>query len=477
MGCSGMGRKNSRLALAGVLAAVFVGVGELAAQSSEPAVEHVRRAVDLMGGEEALRAAERVRLEMTTQWQRPDYGAAAFRDRPSFELHDDVRDYSIPAWRNTRDFGTRTITNVVRDSVAVTDMGDGPQPLSVAYVDERDELFVYTPDRLVLALLDAPDLHALGDTLIGGERHRRVGARLAARYPSTIYLHAGSGLPTRLSFRAGHFADFGLVPLGEMDVDVWYSGWRTFGGISIPTQWDVWRSGARYKRMTVRSADFAPHFVAADSFSVSPEERADWLASAQTRPMHESVPVEEPAVHDGFVALGGFGMPAGAIDTGAGWLLLGTGQASFNYDRALHLLRPAGVDRIRAVLVAEGRIANGGVRRAVENAVPVFASMAAEPLLGRMLRGERVARAHWTTVTEPVELGAGPGRVVIAPVDLPDVPGAAMLYRPQARWLWVPDAVTPLDVRIARARAESLGWRVERVGTPRDLGLDGPGSM
>lgn len=464
------------LGLMSVLASVCTGVGESAAQSSDVAIEHVRRAVDLMGGEEALRVAERVRLEMMTQWQRPDYRDVAFRDRPSFESHDDVRDYSIPAWRNTRIFGARTITNVVRDSVALTDMGDGPQALSVAYVDERDELFVYTPDRLVLALLDARDLHALGDTLLGGERHRRVRARLAGRYPSTVYLHAGSGLPTRLSFRAGHFADFGLVPLGEMDVDVWYSGWRTFGAISIPTQWDIWRSGARYKRMTVRTADFAPDFAPADSFAVSSEQRAAWLASAQTRPMHESVPVVEPTVHDGFVALGGFGMPAGAVDTGGGWILLGAGQASFNFDRALDLLRPAGVNRIRAVLVAEGRIANGGVRRAVENAVPVLASMAAEPVLRRMLREAPAVRAHWIAVTEPVELGAGSGRVVMAPVDLPDVPGSAMLYRPRARWLWVPDAATPLDVRIARSRAESLGWRVDRVGTPRHLALDEDGS-
>jgi hypothetical protein len=432
----------------------------------EQAHDIVAHAADLMGGESALRGIRRVTLDMMTQWQRTGFRQVPHTDRPSFEPHFDVRDYGIPAWRNTRDFGARQVRNIIRDSVAVTDFGQGFQPLSVAYVDERDELFTYTPDRLLLALLDATALEAPGDTMIGGERHHRVRGTLGGRYLSTVYFHAGTGLPTLLRFRAGHFADFGLVPWGEMDVEVWYSNWRTFGEISIPTQWDIERVGAPYKRMTVRRADFAPEFAPADSFTITPEQRSEYWASTASRPMHEGVEVPEARIHAGGVAeLGGFGLPAGAVDAGDGWFLLGAGQAAFNYDRAVEALAAVGVDRIRGVVIGAGTTGNGGVVRAGQAGLPIYASPAAEPFVRTMLANAGESAGTVAVVRDPLELGTGAHRVLLAPVDLPDSPGSLIVHRPATGWLWVPGASTPLDERLARERARELGWAVTSVGS------------
>ena len=227
----GMQRAWAPWAVAVGLAA-GVEAGDLLAQGSrDEARATVERAVDLAGGEARLRGVQQVVLRMMTQWQRPSFRTIPYRDRPSFEPHTDVRDYRLPAWRNTREFGARRITNVVRDSVAVTDLGQGFQPLSVAYVDEREELFAYTPDRLLLALLDAPDLTALTDTVLGVESHTRVRATLSDRFPSTVYFHGGTGLPTLLRFRAAHPADFGLVPGAPW---MWRCG-TPVGGPSTPS--------------------------------------------------------------------------------------------------------------------------------------------------------------------------------------------------------------------------------------------------
>jgi hypothetical protein len=161
------------------------------------------RAVSLMGGD-ALRSIERVRLDMMTQWQRTSFREVPWSDRPSFEPHVDVRDYTIPAWRNTREFGARNITNVVPDSVAITDIGQGFEPQSVAYVDERRELFVYTPDRLALLMRDAPDLRHAGDTVIGGEPHAMLSATVAGSFRATVAYNRGTGLPAMLRFRSDH---------------------------------------------------------------------------------------------------------------------------------------------------------------------------------------------------------------------------------------------------------------------------------
>lgn len=455
-------------------AAATAPASHAAAQPAPTAREVVTRAADLMGGEERLRDVERVVLDMMTQWQRTGFRSVPHRDRPSFEAHFDVRDYTIPAWRNTRDFGTRKITNVVTDSVAVTDLGEGFRPLSTAYVDEREELFTYTPDRMVLALLDAPDLRVVGDTVIGGEPHRRVSGTLNGRYPSTVYFHAGTALPTLLRFHAAHPADYGLVPWGDMEVAVWYSNWRTVGDVSIPTQWDIERVGVPYKRMTVRRADFSPGFEPADSFSVTPGQRSEYWASNAPLPMHEGVEVPEPRIHGGgIVELGGFGLPAGAVQAGDSWLALGAGQAPFNFDQAMEAMARAGVHRVTGVVVGPGLTGNGGVVRAVDLGMSVYASPGAEPFVRVMLENAGREATGLRVASSPMELGSGDQRVILAPVDLPDGPGALMLFHPSRRWLWVPEARTPLDLRLARDAAAALGWTVEAVGHARGLDLGG----
>ena len=69
--------------------------------ASAPALD---TAIARMGGADALATIERVRFETMTIWQR-----MTFENRPSdliiaYELHSDLRNYSLVAWRNTRRF-------------------------------------------------------------------------------------------------------------------------------------------------------------------------------------------------------------------------------------------------------------------------------------------------------------------------------------------------------------------------------------
>lgn len=454
------------------LTAVLVGLRQAApaaaqAEGRPDARAVVERAIALMGGS-ALRSIERVRLDMMTQWQRTSYRAVPWSDRPSFEPHVDVRDYTIPAWRNTRDFGAGKITNIVRDSVAVTDIGQGFRPQSVAYVDERDELFVYTPDRLMLLLAGATDLTAAGDTTLGGEPHRRVRATLATPRPLavTVAFHEGTGLPTALWFRQAHPNDFGLVPFGKMQVEVWYSNWRTTGEVSIPTQWDIERAGAPYKRMTVRNAVFNPTFQA-DSFMISADLRSAYMASR--RPMHDvsvdSVKIAAP----GLVQIHGFGFPMGAVRGATGWLLLEAGHAPLSLARGRAALAQQGVSEIAAGLVAAARPGNGGVVDLVKGGVPVYTSAAAAPFIQVILSNEGVAVRGVTVVAEGRWVGEGEERLRLEPIDLPDTAGSLMVYSPRLAWVYAPDAATPLDLRMVRERARALGWKLRAIGTARAL--------
>ncbi len=438
-----------------------------ALQTDADTRDPVERSVELMGGEDALRGVQRVTLRMMTQWQRPDFRGIPNTDRPSFEPHLDVRDYTIPAWRNTREFGNQNVVNVVRDSVALTDFGQGFQPLSVAYVDERAELFTYTPDRLLLALLNAPDRRVIADTLLGGEPHHAVSATLNGRFPATVFFHKQIGLPTMLHFRAGHPNDFGLVPWGEMNVEVWYSNWRTFGDISIPTQWDIERVGEPYKRMTVREAVFNPD-ISADSFAVSVEQRDTYANSLAPLPMHEGVQIQSTSLPNPSVAMiQSFGTASGAVDIGSGWLMLGAGHSPFNYNQSVQALYELGVDEVAAVLIGNGSTGNGGVTAAVEEGLPIYVSGASKPFVEMMLKNSEVVGADITVIDEVMQFGDGMQQIQLAPLGLPDIPGSLMVFQPESGWLFLPDGRNALDIRIGRERAEQLGWDVRTVGTPR----------
>ncbi len=459
------------LGLVSITAPRALAQSDSASTDGASAREHVEHALELMGGEEAVRSIDGVAFEMMTQWQRTGFRDVPFTDRPSYERHSDVRDYNLPAWRNTRHFGAQEVTNIVSDSVAVTDFGQGPQPLSVAYVDERQELFTYTPDRLLLALLDAPDLRSLPDSSLGGEEHHVLAATLSSRFPSRVFLHAGTGLPTLLRFRAGHPNDFGLVQWGDMDVQVWYSNWRTFGAVSIPTQWDILRVGAPYKRMTVTSADFEAA-IASDSFTISDELRAAYWESDAPRPMHESMPAPQTPETPGsgiIVIARSFGVPTGAVSTGDGWLLLGAGQAPFNFDAGLATLGIEGVESLAGVLVAEARGTSGGVVRAVNDRLPVLVSGGAAPFVQAILRNHGASLETVRVIDDVQTLGVGAERVVLAPLALPDSPKSLLLFKPSLGWLYVPEGTDPLHLRMAQARALDLGWEVKAVGTPRGM--------
>lgn len=454
-------------------AATGVAEGQSTSLRSAEARETVRRAADLMGGEARLREVRHVSFDMMTQWMRTSFRSVPFTDRPSFEKHQDVRDYSIRGWRNTRDFGARSITNIIRDTISVTDMGAGFRPLSVAYVDERDELFTYTPDRLVLALLDAEALSTLPDTVLGDEPHHVVRARLAPGHgyvrSTDVFFHAGTGLPTAMRFRAGHPADFGLVQWGEMDVEVWYSSWGTFGGVSIPRQWDVVRVGVPYKRMTVLAADFDPDF-AADSFAVSDSLRAAYHESPAVRPMHEgrdAGEVEHPV--DGIALLSStFGIPLGAVRAGSENVLLGAGRMPYNFDQAYAALADAGVAPT-SVLLARTMAGNGGVSAAAERGIPVLVSEGAAPFVRRVLDGGGHREVGLDVVHDRRTIGSGDERLILEPMDLPDAPGSLIVYRPASGWLWVPDGRDALAVRMARERAAELGWVVRVLGAAERL--------
>jgi hypothetical protein len=430
-----------------------------------PGTEVLDTAIERMGGLEALRDIERVRYDMVTQWSGLNYAEDPYGARTSYEAHTDVRDYTIDAWRNTREFrpGGPQVVDVVRGDVAIRSFGEEFQPLNIAYVDERRELFAYTPDRLVLGLHDAPDLQALSDTSIAGIRHARVRGTVSGLL-MTLHLRRSTGLPGMVSFRAAQPNDFGLVPWGLMKVEVWYSGWRTLrSGLSLPTQWAIERLDQLYKRITVRDVTVNPTFEA-DSFAVS-DELVESYRKTATKPMHD-LPLDSARVAGDFAIFGSFGSPAGAVRVGHDWLLLEAGQAPLSTNRALDWLGAHAEGRVLGAVVTT-TTGNGGVAALVDRGIPIFTGPGLGDHVAMMLRNQDRASGGYDVVRDARWIRSDTDSVLVAPIDLPDHPGGLVVYAPMLRWMYAYEATQPLGRAILSDFAAARGWEVETLGTGR----------
>src|SRR5690348_3741946 len=306
------------------------------AGATSPASAALDTAIARMGGEDVLRRVERVRFEMMTLWQR-----MSFEERPSdligtYELHSDLRNYTLGAWRNTRRFLSgpvmQEMTDIVQKDAAIRRFPPTPDgspspwaPLNTAYVDERREIFAFMPERLVLAAHSARDLRGLSDTTIAGVAHARVSATIDG-FPTTIFLRRTDGLLAMARYHAAQPNDFGLAPWGDMTVEMWYSRWAKYPlpgtqGIAYPTQWDVRRVGRLYKRLVVLSANFdAP--APPDSFAISDSLRAAFASGTASRPMWE-LPMDSARILEPRLArLGNPGQTQAAVKLGNTWVML-----------------------------------------------------------------------------------------------------------------------------------------------------------
>jgi hypothetical protein len=422
-----------------------------------------------MGGLSALRAVARVRLEVVTEWQ-----GTRLEPRPTptvvgYEVSTELRDYAAPAWRYTRRFFSATgpieIVDLVTDSVAAIRRPNGTWAAqNVAYVDERDEAFTFSPERLMVLATDASDARALPDTTMDGTRYARVTATVG-RFRPTLFFRKGDGLPALARFRAAQPSDFGLAPWGEMDVDVWYSRWKKIAGagITLPMQLDVHRVGQPYKRMTTISTTVNPA-IPTDSFVVADSLRTSFLATAR-RPMFD-LPIDSAKIVSGtFATFGAFGTPAGAVKVGGRWVIIEAGTAPLSIERSVDFLRraDAGADLGGALVTAP--FGAGGVAWLAARPMPTWVAPGARPYADAVLRGWHQSGARLKTVADRwIRVGGDSLRV--ESIDVPDYPGTAVVYVPSLRWAyaWPAD-----DVAMAYVAAHigRRGWLVDRIGSGR----------
>ena len=454
----------------------------VARRSAAPAA--LDSAIARMGGEETLRKVERVRFEFMTLWQR-----MTFEDRPteiigSYELHTDLRNYSLGAWRNTRRFvggpTLREMTDIVQKDVAIRRFPQNPDgslapwaPLSIAYVDERKEVFAFTPDRLMLAAKSAADLKALSDTAIAGVAHARFSATIDG-FPTTLFIRRLDGLLGMARYRAGQPNDFGLAPWGNMEVEVWYSRWNKFPlagtpGVAIPTQWDIKRVGRMYKRLTVLTANFDA-VAPADSFAISDSLRTAFVAGASAKPMWD-LPMDSAKIIEPRLArFGNPGQSQNAVKLGSTWLMLEGTSVPERNDTDMQWLKSVDPNATAGgLLITVPNFGRGGAAWFASKKLPVYVAPGSASAM-------RITMANWkqsptasTVISKPQWIRMGGDSLWVESIDYPDAPGSLIAYIPSMRWVYSGMAAAPMAFDLLVQRIRDRGWAVDRVGTLRSM--------
>ncbi|MEW5915875.1 MAG: hypothetical protein AB1762_05700 [Gemmatimonadota bacterium] len=459
---------------------------ESAAPQSPPKTS-VHTALDVaiarMGGADALARVERVRFESLTLWHRMTFEQRPFGDAVgSYERHSDLRDYTIPAWRNTRRFVSGApvqfeIVDVVRDTVAIRYAPTGPTapaawaPLNHAYLDERGELFTFAPERLLLAAKRA-DLKALADTSIDGLAHARLEGVMEG-FPTTLFLRRGDGFLAMVRYRAAQPNDFGLAPYGSMEVEMWYSRWTRLPlpntpGITYPMQWDVRRIGEPYKRITILSARFdaaAP----SDSFPVTDSLRRGFVATAR-KPMWD-LPRDSARIVDGRIALLGLpGASAVAVKLGSKWMFFEGATVPERTASDVQWLQSRDPGTTAAgIVVSAAFAARGSVAWFARQRLALYVAPGAQRVTTRILRNWNVAATAGTLVERGRWVRVDGDSLWIEPIQLPGSPGALVAWVPSLRWAYSGAAVTPVQTEFVLEHARQRGWPVERLGSLRTL--------
>jgi len=448
-------------------------------------------AIARMGGEETLRHIERVRFEFMTLWQR-----MTFDNRPSdligtYELHSDLRNYPLSAWRNTRRFVGGPVmqegTDIVGKDVAIRRFPPKPDgtmspwaPLSIAYVDERKEIFAFAPERLLLAAHSASDLRALSDTTITGISHARVSATIDG-FPTTIFFRRNDGFLAMARYRAGQPNDFGLAPWGDMEVEMWYSRWTKYPvpgtpGVGYPTQWDVRRVGRLYKRLTVLSANFdaaAP----ADSFAISDSLRSAFLAGAANRPMWD-LPMDSAKVIEPRLArFGNPGQTQAAVKLGTQWLMLEGTSVPQRNDSDVQWLKSADPgSAVGGLIVTVPNVGRGGAVWFAERKLPVYVAPGAASAMSVTMSNWKQPRSVTTVLAKGQWVRVGGDSLWVEPMDFPDLPGSLVAYVPSMRWVYAGAAASALNFDLLVNRIRERGLNVDRIGSVRALTQPVPAS-
>jgi hypothetical protein len=442
---------------------VLIAALAIAAMAPQPdARQWVRDALAASGGEAAMRGLTVVRLHGIEESYGLGYSPDVDHPRMLLNAFDDLRD--VGALRERRTYQQAAASNndplgvtfVMPDSVGAIGFSSRNSGALFAapdfYVRAARERLRQGVERLLVSLLDAPDLKAEADTVIQGVAQHVVSSQGGT---TRVYLSVVTHLPTLVDTFGEDDNDPDWTQWGDVHTRTWYSSWsRESGGIHYPRTWTTERNGMPINRVSIFRVDLHPA-APADSFAIPDSVRAKFVA---VTPMvlgnGRGQPIE---LADGVTWVVGrwatmlVRQPSGIVVIDSPYATAYSAVVLQEVSR-----RYPGVP-VQSLVVTDFMWAHfGGVREYVARGIPVYANARNEAILRAVTSARHVSHPDslstsgrhlmFRPVAAKVAIGDGPNRVELYPVD---VAGAdygrriVVAYLPNRRILWVSDLYSP----------------------------------
>jgi hypothetical protein len=417
--------------------------------------ETVRTAVSRMGGPEALRRLDTLRLEwvgyvnLLEQSERPDGPWI-----PAIEKTSEVWDAKHGRWSETTQATVAgdeyTLRTIVDGDAAARRYGDRWLPPGPGDADAAHEWMSLSPHAVLLAALDAPDLRVEPDRRFQGVPHHVVawGAGAGAR---RLLLNAETGFPTAVETVRAYPEDRYWQIWGDAPTRVSWSYWDILpGGVFYPRQWDVERGGRPWKALTITKlepglpSDGDPFDIPADARAVSADTRSldDPRLGDPKRPAAELAP--------GVVYVpGSWGIALVRQDDGVVVLEapISAGYSGRVLEEAARRFPGA---RVKAVVTTSDSWPHfGGIREYAARGIPIYLLDHNVRQIRRALGSphrfhpDALARSPRAAVLHPVSartvLGTGDNRIELYPVRGETGERMMLAYLPGPRILYASD--------------------------------------
>ena len=445
----------------------FARAGTAQDTSSAKGRGYVRAALNSMGSEEKLRALETVRFRavghrnLLEQSERPEGPYIVEYDEISEE-----RDFTTNSLRQKISGKVATqskneFIRVVTGGAATQTFGDRRQPGGVADVQRADEELSLGPERILLAALDASDLHFEADQILQSVTHHIVVFTVSLplepqRVPVRVFLNANTGLPTAVEWVSAYPYGGFWSTWGDVTTRVYYSfWWRAQAGIHYPLQWDTVRNGLHDQTWTLDQVEINPTLPASD-FVISEADRVAYEIAAKGTEERVRTGEDKRPLGDPVEFAPGILFFAGAWNTtlvrqADGIVILEAPISSLYSQRVIAEVekRFPGV-RIKAVISTSDSWPHfSGIREYVARGIPIYILDLNKPVLQRFVTAPRknfpdaLAKtpraADFRIVSGKTILGEGSNRLEIYPLRGETSERQMMVYFPEHHILYGSD--------------------------------------
>jgi glyoxylase-like metal-dependent hydrolase (beta-lactamase superfamily II) len=422
---------------------------------------------EAMGGEEKLRALAAIETSGVSVWyhreqsERPEgpwlTSFTDFTDVRSFRAdavlrRSRARGFSTNDWVDSSDW-TSLSTILVASGVGGT-RGSGTS-MAVGTPPDLEALPVgLTPERVILAARDAPDIHLEPDEVVDGYLHHVVAFSFSGARVRLI-LNVPSLLPKAVEITSAHPYNMFLAPWGDVTQRVTFGMWTIEpDGLRYPRLWAFSTNGQPDGSLSVTRVRANPPIDESD-FTL-PQEGGSRLIAA--RPRIADLPfglAERPPreLAPEIVAVPGkFGVVEVKQDAGV-VIIEAPLSSEYSVKAIADAQRRFGGAPIKAVITTSDAWPHiGGIREYVARGIPIYALDLDAPILTRLIAAryesspDALAKSPMAprlrAVTAETSVGSGSGRLKIYPFRTATGERQMMIYWPAHGLLYTSDLFT-----------------------------------